>query len=440
VEEKMPPSWSINAEWETLDFGSPEERACFGAIGIYANNLCLTEGNDVLANRLRQAPLLSGYHLAEWLAWNWWRLRWEPRSRAADWNSAHRLATIGHGYIWPNITIFSDGERTALIAKPTDERKQTPFRFITDRGVVVPASDFEAGLDAFIEQVFERLTVREIKESNLHSVWGGVQEERRSPELSLTRKLEALLGDDPDEANPETLEQLTADARELTIPAIEELAAEHGQSHLIFTASDLRKIALDQGRSSSSRNAVRLERSAELRRGKDRPAWQVGADAARMLREQEGLGSSMISDHRLAEMAGVDAEIVNDLHGSAPISFSLDSTPADGRTVLRSKWHTGRRFELARILGDRVAGPKGEKLFPATRADTYRQKLQRSFAAELLSPFAALEDLLGGDYSSEKQLDAAEHFKVSERTIATLLVNHGRIDREDLDSEIELAA
>jgi Zn-dependent peptidase ImmA (M78 family) len=87
-----------------------------------------------------------------------------------------------------------------------------------------------------------------------------------------------------------------------------------------------------------------------------------------------------------------------------------------------------------------VAGPKGEKLFPATRADTYRQKLQRSFAAELLSPFAALEDLLGGDYSSEKQLDAAEHFKVSERTIATLLVNHGRIDREDLDSEIELAA
>src|SRR2546423_15722103 len=133
----MPRPWKIVAEWETLDEGSAEERSCFAALGIEAHGVWLTEGRDALANRLRHAPLLSTYHLAEWLAWNWWRLRWEPRSNAKDWVFAHRIATIGFGYIWPNLTIFSDGQRTALIAKPTRERPQTPFRYITDKAVVI---------------------------------------------------------------------------------------------------------------------------------------------------------------------------------------------------------------------------------------------------------------------------------------------------------------
>ena len=121
----MPASWSINAEWETLDSGPPEEKACFAAIGIQAHGLWLTEGLDSLANSVRKAPRLSAYLLSEWMAWNWWRLRWEPRSTTVrDWASSHRMTTVGGGYIWPNITIFSDGERIALIAKPTEERVQ----------------------------------------------------------------------------------------------------------------------------------------------------------------------------------------------------------------------------------------------------------------------------------------------------------------------------
>src|SRR5882724_5990449 len=127
METKMSASWTIKTDWELLNGGSPEEQACFAAIGIQARGFWLTEGSDALANRLRQAPLLSAYHLAEWLAWNWWRLRWEPRSNAKDRFFAHRIAMIGSGYIWPNLTIFSDGQRTALMAKPTDERPQTPF-------------------------------------------------------------------------------------------------------------------------------------------------------------------------------------------------------------------------------------------------------------------------------------------------------------------------
>jgi Zn-dependent peptidase ImmA (M78 family) len=66
--------------------------------------------------------------------------------------------------------------------------------------------------------------------------------------------------------------------------------------------------------------------------------------------------------------------------------------------------------------------------------------MQRSFAAELLAPFAAVDEMLAGDYSLENQQDAADHFNVSDRTICTMLVNHGRLEREELDREFELAA
>ena len=436
----MSPSWKIDVAWEPLDSGPPEERACFAAIGIYAQDTCLTEGSDALANRLRQAPLLSAYHLAEWIAWNWWRLRWEPRSKASDWAFAHRIATIGHGYIWPNLTIFSDGERTALIARPTDERQQTPFRYITDRAVVIPATDFESEVDIFIDQVVERLRMSEVKDTNLQKVWSGVLEERRFPELALARKFEALLGSDPDEANSQVLERMAADAKQLGIPSIEELAAEHGQSRKLLTADDLRQIADDKGYDSSPRDVVRLQAGTALPHGGNVPAWRRGADAAQILRKQQGLDGQPISDKRLAEFVGVPSNILEDKTGAPDISFSLDTSPTKGRIVLRSKWHGGRRFDLARILGDRIAGPKGGKLYPATRAYTYRQKMQRSFAAEFLSPFNIVDDMLDGDYSTENQSDVAQHFQVSELTIRTMLVNHGRLEREDLDGEFEIAA
>jgi Zn-dependent peptidase ImmA (M78 family) len=125
--------------------------------------------------------------------------------------------------------------------------------------------------------------------------------------------------------------------------------------------------------------------------------------------------------------------------GGGDLSFALDDNPQHSRLVLRSKWETGRRFELARLLGDRIAGSKGGQLFPATRAYTYRQKMQRSFAAEFLSPFDVIDEMLDGDYSMENQLEVAHHFRVSEWTIRIQLVNHGRLKRED-DADLDAAA
>ncbi len=439
MESTMPDQWSITPKWEQLDSGSPEERACFASLAIGFHNIWLTEGLDVFANSVRKAPRLSAYHLAEWMAWNWWRLRWEPRSSAEHWASSHKMAAIGGGYIWPSITIFSDGERIALIAKPTEARLQTPFRYIADVAAVLPASKFESGLDAFVEQVLQRLDTEDIRNSNLEDVWKGVTEERQTPALARARKLEALLGQEPDESNPEVLKQLMDSAEELSVGAVEEIAADHISIGKITTAQQLHEIAEEKGYDATPRDAVRLAPGAGLPHKGGVPAWRYGAAAAKLLREQEKLDGQPISNTQLAQFAGIQRVALDDRMALSTFSFAFDESPARSRIVLRSKWETGRRFELARLLGDRIARDEVGKLLPATRAYTYRQKVQRSFAAEFLSPFEMVVEMLAGDYSMENQQEVAEYFNVSPITISTLLVNHGKLEREEF-SEIESVA
>ncbi|MFO1097883.1 MAG: hypothetical protein U1E81_06305 [Xanthobacteraceae bacterium] len=433
----MPPSLTISTGWESLDSGSPEESACFASIGIQAQGIWLTEGRDAFANRLRQAPLLSAYHLAEWFAWNWWRLRWEPRSRVEDWEMVHRLSSIGAGYVWPNITIFSDGERTALIAKPTAERVETRFRYISDFAAVIPAVDFEAEIDRFIDEVLQRLEAEAVEGTNLHKVWKDVKAERSSPDEARRRKLEALLGYDADEASPNAINELMQDAEQLGRSSIEEVAAERGQSGGIITAAEIREIANRSGYEGSPRSVVQLEQTYTPPRRGDVPAWRVGSNAAKALRAQLRFGAAPISNRKLAELGAIQDRAIEERTRGPAFSFALDQSINSSRIVFRSKWEAGRRFEFARILGDRIMNRGAIKLFPATRAYTYRQKAQRSFAAEFLSPFEAVDEMLAGDYSDENQLDVVEHFQVSEITIRTLLVNHGRINRETLDDELE---
>ena len=121
-------------------------------------------------------------------------------------------------------------------------------------------------------------------------------------------------------------------------------------------------------------------------------------------------------------------------------SFTLRHPDESARIVLRkSSWKTGRRFDVARLLGDQLASAGLESLFPATHADTYRQKWQRAFAAELLCPFEPLRERLGGDLSDEGIEREAQHFGVSSLAVRTILVNNGLLERTSLEDEAIVA-
>ncbi len=436
----MPAGLEIALAPERLDEGTPEEQACFGLFTIRAGEADLTGGMDSFIAAYRPGPLASGYHAAEWFAWNWWRLRYEPRSPAPDWWRAHRMTAIGEGYMWPNLTIFSDGVRTALLAEPSVRPDAKPFRYLGAHACVLPSGMFEAALDAFIPRILGRLRDQGVGNTNLDRVWHDVLAERADPDQAKRRRLEALLGRDADAVEDDAVEQLVADSASLGENAAQELAAEHARGGALLTAKNLEQLTVRGGTDASPRDTVRLAAGTPLRLGPEVPAWQVGADAARALRAQEKLGEATIVNAKLAELAGTQARALHRHADKVPVSFALDRNAISGRIVLRAGWTTGRRFNLARLLADRVVPGAFGRLHAATRAYTFRQKMQRAFAAELLSPFEAVEAMLDGDYSAEAQADVAEHFQVSERTILTLLVNHRRLEREELDEDFGEAA
>ena len=428
---------TVNIDWQPLDQGDPEERSCFAAIDLRWNEISLMEGHDTLADTLRIAPYLSGYHLAEWIAWNWWRLRWEPRTDRPDWGLAHRLSTIGSGYVWPDIEIFSDGKRAAIIAKPTNPGIDARYRYIQEFAAISEAGEYETAIDGFIKIVLAKLRADRIEETNLDRLWRDVGVERNDPTIAQQRRFEALLGAEPGEADEDVLQQLLEDAKALGESAMNEIAAHHDNESTVLTALALEQQAARTGFDVSKRDGYQLPGQLS---GGGIAAWKLGAETAGNVRQESGLGDGSVSDAKLEELAALRGGALQAEGADSRIAFALDGNGDTGRVIFRSKWKTGRRFELARILGDRLMTAETGTLFPSTRASTYRQKMQRAFAAELLCPFDILYTNLDGDFSGEAQQEMAEYFEVSPFTVRTSLVNRGLLAREDIETDFEILA
>ena len=56
---------SIEAEWESLASGPPEDRACFAALGIRYDGIWLTQAEDSLVKRIREKVHLRGDYSSE---------------------------------------------------------------------------------------------------------------------------------------------------------------------------------------------------------------------------------------------------------------------------------------------------------------------------------------------------------------------------------------
>ncbi|WPL15287.1 hypothetical protein Thiowin_00174 [Thiorhodovibrio winogradskyi] len=437
-----PLSLTIDAtQLPPLTEGDPEERACYGQLAIRHGERLLSEGIDGFSHRLQAGPRVSGYPLAEWLAWNWWRLTEEskPTQITPDWRFAHQLDSVGAGYIWPNLSIFSDRARTALIAKPSHPQGQASYRSTADETLILPTPQVSQAIAHFIEQMRERLRASGIREdTNLDALWQRLQQERQDPRQSLRRRLEALLGYDPDDAPEALIAALLNETQRLGEDALLELAAAHRPQRALPGHERLRQWAKDNGYASKATDRVSPLAPDTFNTAARTPAWHQGDQAARAFRTRERITAETVSNAQLAHWCAVTPRLLTDPHSAPDLAFGLQ--PADqpeGHLVLRSRWPTGRRFELARLLGDWLSIGAREPLLLATASHTYRQKFQRAFAAELLCPFAALEAMLAGDHSEEAREEAAHQFQVSEQAVTTLLVNHGRLPADELDAEAD---
>ena len=153
-------------------------------------------------------------------------------------------------------------------------------------------------------------------------------------------------------------------------------------------------------------------------------AWKAGQSAAQALREQEHLGLDPLTDQRLCDLVGVSEQALEpDAAATKVVAFMLHRNQSSS-VVLRSRNLPGRRFELARLFGDRALVGEGS-LFPATSTSSYRQKVQRAFAAELLCPWEAAESMLHQVVSEDDATDVANHFGVSPLLLYNRIIDQG---------------
>ena len=452
----------IRITTEALEGCAPEEGAGYGLLSILAAGSYISEGIDHHIRSYRPGPLVSGYHLAEWLAWHWWRQRWEPRRGGFEWAQAHCMSSVGAGYVWPNITIASDGLRTTLSAVPSSRPDAKPFRYTSSAGNAFPATVWENAVDAFISQITARLDAQGIKGTNLHKLADDLLAERSDPELTHYRRVEALLGKGPDALDESLVKQLVGEAETLGVGALDEMAAQADlnalEAPVSLSAAGLADIARRDGFPASFQNCIDLKSDTLAAPTTQlRPAWEWGEALAQQIRQQESLADQPIEDQLLADMAGVSAHhlragkskarylrahahrqgasastSIGRQAATAQPAFLLAGLPRGDRVVLRAKGRSGRRFEMARLLADHLLAP-ADRLHPATRTYTYRQKAQRAFAAELLCPADTIIAELNGEYEDEERReDLASHFHVSPMVIQTQLVNHSLLPRADL--------
>jgi hypothetical protein len=417
--------------WLAREHGDEIARATFGQLELRSGDRSLTLVEDRLARSNRNFVNLSAYDLAIWLANNWWRLRWEPERPGADWRMAHSLAAIGEGYVWPDVTLLSDGDQISIQAKRTGDKPWEPIRYLESGECVLSGDEFEKAIDSFIDTVLARLAGCEVLRTDLHLLWQELSTERREPALASLRRLEALAGFDAGTAPDSLIDNLLAHADEEGRTAVEEVVAEYGG-----TAVEI----LRQLEDSLNKYGTELDSASVRDLGSYRDTWcasglpwEQAEKAARTAREIWDLNGHPVSNGRLTALVGASPTLIT---GLAPVDVPMSAARRNAyeqkawNVVLRSRWKEGKRFDLCRLIADGLVAPDDELLMPATHAKTSRQKFQRAFAQEFLCPSDALLEYLGALPPEDEEIEnAAEYFEVSPLLIRSKLANQGILPR-----------
>lgn len=425
----MSDEFKIEFDWLPRDHGSAIDKATLAELAICVAGHSVTRLEDKLAKTIRDRARLSAYDLAAWFASNWWRLRWEPEGRGLSWLMSHHLGSVGGGYVWPNATFSSDGESLLIRAHPTTSAET--IRYLSNIDLGIPVSNFETGVDEFLARVIARLSDVRINNHELSDLWREVLSERRDVSVAKYRKLEAMLGYDPDTAPNALIDGLLKAESSFGTNAVEEIAAASKEAALVN---------LDQIRERGIAAATKIEipqleeLTAAIRERNDptNVAWQRAATAAQVARKTWGFKSGPISTPKLAELFGFDPSLIDHgAQGTVPIEvgFRTRNKREKLSVALRRRHPQSRRFALTRLVADHIDAAPQDRLLPVTKAKTQRQKFQRSFAQEFLCPFAELMKFVGDHPDDDGIEEAADHYDVSPLLVSMTLVNKGVIER-----------
>jgi len=419
------------SNWEAAGQGTAEVLASTGRLRLQVGDIYLTEHEDTFSRTIRQEVLVSAYPLAFWLAANWWRLLHEPRPPerlrpSTDWRLAHEWPAANAGIIWPAVVLASEGDTIQFQASIAAGSRQQSIRYLNTLPVPIsiPREQVEAVLDGFINSVLGRLEAWAGIQTELLDLWQELKDERRDEESSSYRRLEACLGFDPDDATEALMEQAMRLAETMGPQTFNEIAPLYGRSAQ-GQAPGLQQ--LQQLLESPALEARLQVFEVVLQKPVQSHApWHRAQQLAHALRQHLGLGNEPIPTALLCDLFGLTPQAFASTlpPRRQPIAVAVPGPTGQIALHLRKIYPSARRFELARFIGDvLVTGSRPESWYVSSDIPTYRQKIQRAFAAEFLCPAEGAMEQLCGDYSEPAVEQVAERFGVSPEIVENLIAN-----------------
>ena len=380
---------------------------------------------------------ITAFELAQWFAYNWWRLRWEPPKYNASWRDSHRLTAIGGGSVWPDIIFASDMQAVTILSTPTENIQYEPIQYITPKlETRIPADAFERGVDDFLDLTARRLRDLQVNDSDavpFLELLEVLRVERSDPEVASYRQVEAALGFDADDAPERLIQVLGSFAEKWGEDGVREIAAASPPSGAEALTQELGDVHLPNVRVSfESLKGMEYGRR-RFQIGKEEP-WRLASVAAKKVRAAWNLGDGKLDSQSLAKHLDAPLDRLLAYEPSKlPLGVARNSKlMKDWEATFRKRNPTSRRFEICRLIGDYLIAPLSESLLPMTDARTARQRFQRSFAQELLAPVDGLADIVGQNADDDSVENAASYFEVSPHLVVTALVNRRMLDRSYL--------
>jgi len=419
------------SNWEAAGQGTAEVLASTGRLRLQVGDINLTEHEDTFTRTIRQEALVSAYTLAFWLAANWWRLLHEPRPPerlrpSTEWRLAHELPAANAGTIWPAVVLASEGDTIQFQASIAAGSRQQSIRYLNTLPVPVsiPREEVEAVLDDFISSVLGRLEAWDAIHTELLVLWQKLKDERTDKDSSRYRRLEACLGFDPDEAPEALMGQAMRLAETMGPQTFNEIAPVYGRS----AQGQVPGLQQFQQLLESPALEARLQvfKVVLQKPIQSRAPWRRAQVLAQGMRQNLGLSNEPIPTTLLCDLFGLTPQTFESTLPSRrqPIAVAVPGPTGQIALHLRKSYPPARRFELARFLGDAlITGSSPESWYVSSDIPTYRQKIQRAFAAEFLCPTEGALEQLSGDYSEPAVEQVAERFGVSPEIVENLIAN-----------------
>lgn len=375
--------------------------------------------------------------LAFWFAENWWRLRWEtkpgldPDFWPEDWLMAHKMASIGEGHAWPNLTIWGGDKSINFASRSDPVGIGGPVCFLTNALTHTSADQFETEVQAFLQKALE-LTPAGDLQVDLDDFLRVLSQERADPAIAQWRRLEAMSGFNPDKAPESMIERLCDLEREFGKENVSDAVAGAPGAE----AASVLDAALAEVSQAPIANFSAAASEVSLGSISAGSPWEMGESAARLVRELNHIASDLpIRNNLLLNLCQVPKRTLerrDRCETRLPYAICKGRDDGSSHVLLNARYPQDRRFQLARALGDAV-WTNDARMATLSNAITERQQYQRSFAASLLCPEMGLRDFLHGSSNSDEDIAAASrHFHVNEKTVRTVMVNKGMIHRHRL--------